>query len=81
MKTTVDISDPLLARAKRHAQQSGKPLRALVEEGLRLVLEAQRTRVRYELPDRSVGDPGDQNPLEALSWQDLREAIYGDAKP
>ena len=76
MKTTLDLSDELLARAKRHAKKTGQPLRALVEEGLRLALEA-RPPHRYTLPDRSVGRASDPDPLESLSWQDLREEIYG----
>ena len=32
----------------------------------------------YELPDASVGDPNADDPLEALSWQDLRAEIYGE---
>lgn len=77
MKTTVEISDGLLARAKRHARKSGKSLRALIEEGLRRVLQDEPARVRYRLPDCSVGRAGGVNPLESLSWQDLREQIYG----
>ncbi len=77
MKTTVEISDALLERAKRHARAAGKPLRALIEEGLRRVLEAESEPARYRLPHRSVGKAGGANPLEALSWQDLREEIYG----
>ena len=38
MKTTLDIHDELLARAKQHARQTGRPLRAFVEEGLRGIL-------------------------------------------
>jgi hypothetical protein len=30
------------------------------------------------LPDASVGDPNAADPLEALSWQDLRKEIYGE---
>jgi hypothetical protein len=77
MKTTVEISDALLARARRHARTVGKPLRALIEEGLRRVLEEGASPTEYRLPDRSVGEAGGTNPLEALSWQDLREEIYG----
>jgi Arc/MetJ family transcription regulator len=77
MKTTIDVDDALLARAKRHARSVGKPLRALVEEGLRRVLEEETRRPRYQLPDRSVGSAGGPNPLERLSWQDLRDEIYG----
>ena len=77
MKTTLDISDALLERAKRQARKTGKPLRALVEEGLRRVLEESSAPSRYEIPDRSIGRATDPNPLEGLSWQDLRDEIYG----
>lgn len=78
VKTTVVISDPLLARAKRHARRTGRPLRALVEEGLRMVLSVEEERAPYRMPDRSVGNADAPNPLESLSWQDLRREIYGD---
>lgn len=77
MKTTVVISDPLLERAKRHAKRTGRSLRALIEEGLQRVLEDEGPRQPYQLPDRSVGEAGASNPLHRLSWQDLREEIYG----
>jgi hypothetical protein len=77
MKTTVEISDALLERAKRHARRTGRPVRALIEEGLRLVLQQESARRRYRLPDRSVGDSAGPNPLELMSWQDLRGEIYG----
>ena len=77
MKTTIDIHDELLARAKRHARGAGVPLRAVVEEGLRLVLQAPQPARDYRMPDLSVGDPNGDDPLEAYSWQDLSEVIYG----
>ncbi len=83
MKTTLNIQDELLARAKRHAQRTGRPLRAVVEEGLReeglrKVLSTESPHDRYILPDHSVGEAGGRDPLEAYSWQDLREVIYGE---
>lgn len=77
MKTTIEIADALLARAKRHARRTGMTLRAVIEEGLRNVLDAQAPAPTYEFDDRSVGEPGGTNPLERYSWQDLREEIYG----
>ncbi len=77
MKTTIEIHDALMARAKRYAKRTGRPLRAVVEEGLRRVLAESSRPTAYELPDRSVGDADAPDPLEALSWQDLREEIYG----
>ena len=77
MKTTLDLSNELLKRAKRQAKKLGKPLRALVEEGLRLALQESAGPKRYVLPDRRVGNPKAESPLDALSWQDLRDEIYG----
>ena len=78
MKTTLDIHDELLNRAKRRAKETDRPLRALVEEGLRRVLSANEERKPYRLPDLSVGAPDGADPLDTYSWQDLRELIYGD---
>lgn len=78
MKTTVEISDNLLAMAKRHAKKTHRPVRALIEEGLRRVLEADASTTPYTLPDRSVGTVGKTNPLDGFSWSELRNEIYGD---
>ena len=77
MRTTLEISDALFERAKRLARRTGRPLRALVEDGLRLLLAAETPSRQYELPDASVGETGAENPLESMSWQDLRAEIYG----
>ena len=76
MKTTIDIHDGLFARAKRHARRTGRSLRSVVEEGLREVLSGDASPESYRLPDLSIGDPTDADPLEAYSWQDLSEVIY-----
>lgn len=77
MKTTLNIQDALLARAKRYALRTGQPLRAVFEDGLRLVLSTESSRERYVLPDHSVGEARGRDPLETYSWQGLREVIYG----
>ncbi len=79
MKTTIDIHDELLARAKRLATETGRPLRAVVEDGLRLVCGASVSDTRYSLPDLRRGDAGAPDPLARYSWPELRELIYGDA--
>ena len=56
----------------------GQPLRTVVKDGLRRVLDAPSPR-RYSLPDLRVGDLGAQDPLAAHSWPELRELIYGSA--
>jgi hypothetical protein len=42
MKTTVEVPDDLYRRAKSEAALRGRKLKDLIEEGLRLVLEASR---------------------------------------
>ena len=76
MKTTLDIEDELLVRAKRHAELTGRSLSAVVEDGLRLLLNAGDSRQQYRLPDLSFGGPEIRNPLASYSWPELREIIY-----
>ena len=83
MKTTIDIRDELLRRAKRHAQRTGQTLRAVVESGLRLVLEEQRAeeqqrtaKPHYRWKNLSVGKPGDPNPFEKYTWEAMLEISH-----
>lgn len=81
MKVTVEIHDELLARAKRHAKETGRPFRVLVQDGLRCVLESSATKRPYRLPDRRLGDPTAADPLAGLSWPELRNLMYGGPEP
>ena len=49
MKTTIDVPDDLYRQAKAEAALRGRKLKDLVEEGLRLALEAPRTVGRPSL--------------------------------
>jgi hypothetical protein len=42
MRTTIDIPDDLLAKAKRIAAESKRPLRAVIEDALREALTRRR---------------------------------------
>jgi hypothetical protein len=77
MKTTVEIQDALLERARRYSHRTGRPVRSLIEEGLRLVLHSRSNRKKFTLPDFSVGNPEAANPLNLVDWQVLRDEIYG----
>jgi hypothetical protein len=78
VKTTVEIDDQLFARAQKMARRDGRPMRSLIEEGLRRCLEAEAAPSgRYRLPDRSVGDRNAPNPLESMPWAEIRDEIYG----
>lgn len=53
MRTTVRLSESLIARAKREAAQRGTTLTSLIEQGLRLVMakpHRQSERPRVKLP-------------------------------
>lgn len=76
MKTTIDIHDVLLERAKRHATDTGQTLRSVVEDGLRRVLSQPPPAVAYELEDCRVGDPDGEDPLKHYTWPELRDLIY-----
>lgn len=72
VKTTIDVHDELLQRAKQHAKDTGQTLRCVIEEGLRLVL-AKPPPTGYKLPDLSVGDPDGPNPFEKYTFAEMLE--------
>ena len=78
MKTTIEISDPLLDEAKRQAAQERTTLRALVEAGLRSVLKERRNRnrARFRLRDASFRGTGLTDEFKGADWERIREAAY-----
>lgn len=76
MKTTIEIADPLLKRARRYAQREGLTLRAVVEMGLRRVLDETPAPPPFELPDASFKGEGLQPEFEGAGWEKIRAAIY-----
>jgi hypothetical protein len=77
MKTTIEISDPLLAEAKALASREKTTLRALIEEGLRDVLRRKSAGKPFKLKDCSFGSGGLTPEFEAKGgWSKLREAAY-----
>jgi len=77
LKTTIEISDALLRRARALAARDGETLRALVEQGLqRIIAERARARPGYKLPDASVGGKGVDPGFAGAPWDRLRDAIY-----
>ncbi|MBM3789514.1 MAG: DUF2191 domain-containing protein [Acidobacteria bacterium] len=49
MRTTVDIGDELLRRAKKRAADEGAPLRQVIESALRLYLKGPGKKGGYRL--------------------------------
>lgn len=75
MKTTVEISDTLLAEAKALAAREHTTLRALIERGLRDLLR-ERQGGGYRLEDASVDGNGLQPGFRDGDWRAIRETIY-----
>lgn len=74
MKTTVDITDSLLEAARREAERERTTLRALIEEGLRRVLEERRRPMDFTL--RQVTFGGEGLDPEIRGWDDIRQRGY-----
>jgi len=77
MKTTIVLPDALLAEAKRAAAEEQTTLRALIEEGLREVLERRRRRPAFRLPDAAVDGDGLREEFRGADWAAIRDAAYG----
>jgi hypothetical protein len=76
MKTTIEISDPLLREARKLAEREGVTLRALVERGLHRVVAETRPAAPFRLRRASFKGSGLQPGLRDASWDKLRDVIY-----
>ena len=76
MKTTIEISDALLDEAKRHAKERGTTLRALVEEGLRGVLDSRPDADVFTLRNASVEGEGLRPDMREGDWDRIAQAAY-----
>ncbi len=76
MKTTVEISDALLAQARALAAREGTTLRDLVERGLRAVL-AETPAKPYALKDCSFDGGGLRPEAQGRSFAELLDWSYG----
>lgn len=76
MKTTVEIADALLSEAKRLASQEQTTLRALIEEGLRRLMQDRKRRGSFCLRRATFRGRGLQPGVQEGSWERIRELIY-----
>ena len=78
MKTTVEISDPLLAEARKLAERQGMTLRALIERGLHRLVQEQERSGKFKLRRASFAGEGLQSGFREESWEKIRDAAYRD---
>ena len=74
MKTTIEIADDVLARAKRQARREGKTLREVVDEALRQRLATSRARPAFRLRKHPFKGEGLQPGV--TEWDTVRDMIY-----
>ncbi len=77
MKTTIDISDSLLLRAKQLAKEQNVTLRSLAEEGLRKVIEERSAREPCRVSPITFRGKGLSPEYQGASWERIRDAAYG----
>lgn len=75
MKTTVEISDPLLTEARELAVRDGTTLKALIEQGLRQVLADSKCS-GFKLRDGSLKGEGLQPEFAEAGWDEILSACY-----
>ena len=80
MKTTVNLPDALIDEAKEAAREDDTTLTALIEAGLRMVLEHRKRSGRFVLRDASVDGNGRQPDFRGAGWERVRDAIYGESQ-
>jgi Arc/MetJ family transcription regulator len=74
MKTTIEIADDVLARARREARREGKTLREVVDEALRQRLAQSPARPAFRLKKHPFKGEGLQ--AGAGDWDTVRDLIY-----
>jgi Bacterial antitoxin of type II TA system, VapB len=76
MKTTIEISNSLLETAREVAGREKTTVKALVEEGLRKVIEERAQSPGFKLRRATFKGKGLQPQAAGASWEQIRELIY-----
>jgi len=76
MKTTVELSDALLAEARKIATREGVTVRTLIEQGLRHALNQRKQRGRFHLRKATFNGRGLSAGARDAGWEQLRELAY-----
>ncbi len=76
MKTSLEIADDLLAEAKNVAADEHTTVHALIEEGLRRIVEERQRRTTFRLRCASFHGQGLHPDVQEGSWERIRSLIY-----
>jgi hypothetical protein len=76
VKTTLDISDPLLREARKIATRDRTTLRALVEQGLRKIIAERKVGRPFKLRIVTFKGEGLVPELRDADWEKIRDLAY-----
>ncbi len=76
MKTTLDISDPLLREARKIATRDRTTLRELVEQGLRKIVAERKAKRPFRLRKVTFKGEGLVPELRDADWDKIRDLAY-----
>src|SRR5258706_13609172 len=76
MKTTIELSEALLAEARKVAASEGITMRTLIEQGLRQALAQRVQHGGFQLRKATFKGRGLSTAARGASWEELREQIY-----
>jgi len=76
MRMTLDIAASLLCEAKQLAAREGTTLRALVEEGLRRLIEEKKRKGAFRLRKVSFKGRGLRPELAGAGWERIGDLAY-----
>ena len=77
MKTTVHIPDTLLEEARKIANQERTTIKALIEEGLRKIIDMRKQKSAFQLRKATFKGNGMHPDADGASWEKIREMSYG----
>jgi hypothetical protein len=76
MKTTLDIPEPLLRDARKLAAREGTTLKALVEQGLRQIVDDRKRSRSFRSRKVTFKGRGLRPEVRDASWEQLRALAY-----
>ncbi|MEO6699907.1 MAG: DUF2191 domain-containing protein [Jatrophihabitantaceae bacterium] len=76
MKTSFDLSEPLLSEVKALAKARGTTTRSLVEQALQRLLDEAAEPTEFVLADGSFGSGGFTPEFANATWEQIRDESY-----
>lgn len=77
MKTTIDLSDPLFSKIKKHSQEKGTTMKTIIESALRLFFDQRQSGKKvFHLKKTSFCGDGLVDGLQEGDWEEIRGRIY-----